>query len=336
MTRTLFATTMLAVVLPAAALAQGQAPAEPTRSITQIAGDVYRFQNNQHFGMFMVTPEGIVVVDPINADAATWLKGELDTRFDVPVTHVAYSHHHWDHASGGAVFEGATFVGHADMAANLAGPAEDAPLSPQQQGQDANGDGKLQASEVQGPQAANFAAIDANGDGALTAREMFTAQYANVRAPDTTFTEQYDLTVGGKTVRFVPVGGAHASDMTFVVFPEEKVLFVVDVISLKRLPFQNLPGYDEADSTRIFDAALALEPDTVVPGHGDVGTRDDLAAYKQYFADLKAGVQAGIDAGQTLEQIQASLTLDAYKDWGNYETGRPLNIAGMHAYLTRE
>ena len=51
------------------------------RSITQISGDLYRFQNNFHYSVFLVTPEGIIATDPINADAATWLKVELQKRF---------------------------------------------------------------------------------------------------------------------------------------------------------------------------------------------------------------------------------------------------------------
>jgi glyoxylase-like metal-dependent hydrolase (beta-lactamase superfamily II) len=337
MIRTLLSTTALAGSIAGVALAQAPSPPpEPVRSITEVAGDVYRFQDNQHFGVFMVTSEGIVVVDPINLAASEWLKGELESRFDVPVTHVLYSHHHWDHASGAAAFPDATVLAHAATATALAGPAADTPLSPPQQAQDADGDGLLQPGETTGPVAANFAAGDENGDGGLTAREAFLAQVANVRRPTATFDAPYDLVLGGKTVHLEPVGGLHAADMTYVLFPEEKVLFVVDVIGIKRLPFMNLPGYDEADSNALFDKALALEFDTVVPGHGDIGARQDLLDQVQYFADLKAGVQAGIDAGESLEQIQASLTLDQYSAWGNYENWRSLNIAGMHAYLTRE
>jgi glyoxylase-like metal-dependent hydrolase (beta-lactamase superfamily II) len=332
MTRTLLTGAALATLSAAAAFAQ--AP-EPTRSILQVAGDVYRFQDNQHFGVFIVTSDGIIVVDPINLAAAEWLKAELEGRFDVPVTHVVYSHHHWDHASGAAAFPDATVLTHAAASTALAGPAADTPLSPPQQAQDANGDGLLQQSEATGPVAANFAAGDENGDGGLTAREAFLAQFANVRRPTATFDAPYDLTLGGQTVHLAPVGGGHAADMTYVLFPEEKVLFVVDVISLKRLPFMNLPGYDAADTAMIFEEALALDFDTVVPGHGDIGTRQDIVDHQQYYADLTAGVQAGIDAGQSLEEIQASLTLDEYAGWGAYDQWRTLNIAGMHAYLTR-
>jgi glyoxylase-like metal-dependent hydrolase (beta-lactamase superfamily II) len=85
----------------------------PKRSITKIAGDLYRFQNNFHFSVFYVTPAGVVVTDPINAGAAQWLKAEIKKRFNQPIKYLVYSHDHQDHSSGGEVFaDTATIVGH--------------------------------------------------------------------------------------------------------------------------------------------------------------------------------------------------------------------------------
>ncbi|MEE8295134.1 MAG: MBL fold metallo-hydrolase, partial [Sphingomonadales bacterium] len=87
---------------------------KPVYNIENVTGDLYRFQSNNHYGVFLVTKEGIILADPINTATATWLKGELDTRFGVPVKYVIYSHDHADHTSGGEVFEDtATFVAQA-------------------------------------------------------------------------------------------------------------------------------------------------------------------------------------------------------------------------------
>lgn len=76
-----------------------------TRAITQIKGDLYKFQNNAHYSVFLVTEAGILVTDPIDKDAATWLKGELKKRFNNrPIKYLVYSHDHRDHISGGEVF----------------------------------------------------------------------------------------------------------------------------------------------------------------------------------------------------------------------------------------
>jgi len=74
------------------------------RAITNIAGDVYRFQNMFHYSIFVVTDNGVVVTDPINAEAAAWLRTEIGKLTDQPITHLIYSHSHADHASGGAAF----------------------------------------------------------------------------------------------------------------------------------------------------------------------------------------------------------------------------------------
>ncbi|MGI9382648.1 MAG: MBL fold metallo-hydrolase [Methyloligellaceae bacterium] len=80
------------------------------RGITKVAGDVYRFQNGFHYALVVVTSEGVVVVDPINADAANWLKGNLNQITDKPITHLIYSHSHGDHASGGSVLGAKTVI----------------------------------------------------------------------------------------------------------------------------------------------------------------------------------------------------------------------------------
>ena len=103
---------------------QRRAPQPPQRGIVNVTGQLYRAQNNNHYTVFLVTPEGIIMSDPINRDFARWLKGEIATRFKVPVRYVLYTHRDWDHASGGVVFaDTAEFVGHRNMLAALAPPA---------------------------------------------------------------------------------------------------------------------------------------------------------------------------------------------------------------------
>src|SRR5215210_3666428 len=94
---------MLAAVLfgPAEAghyeLAAAQGPRGPARDITQVAGDLYRVRNGAWATVFYVTPDGIILGDPINVALSTWLKEQLAQRFKVPVRYVVYSHSHFDH-----------------------------------------------------------------------------------------------------------------------------------------------------------------------------------------------------------------------------------------------
>ena len=95
-------------ILPAAA----QQP-RPTDEITTLAEDVYLFRHQAHQAIFVVTPEGVIVTDPISLEAATWLKTEIAKLTEQPVRYVIYSHHHNDHITGGRVFaDQALFVSH--------------------------------------------------------------------------------------------------------------------------------------------------------------------------------------------------------------------------------
>ena len=103
--RRLVLVSCLLAVLAGVPAAWAQAPAKPpVREITRIAGEVYRFRNNFHYSIFAVTRDGIIATDPINADAATWLKAEFAKRFGKPVRYLIYSHDHRDHIAGGQVF----------------------------------------------------------------------------------------------------------------------------------------------------------------------------------------------------------------------------------------
>lgn len=116
----LFAAALIAsaVMLVSAAHAQNA----PKRAITKIAGDLYRFQNNFHFSVFLVTPDGVIVTDPINADAAKWLKAEIKKRFDKPIRYLILSHDHSDHSAGGEVFaDTATVIAHENAKAAIIG-----------------------------------------------------------------------------------------------------------------------------------------------------------------------------------------------------------------------
>lgn len=315
-----------------------QAAAQPpTRAIEELKPGFFRAQNNQHYTVFLVTSDGIILSDPINTEFAQWLRAELAQRFDVPVRYVLYSHHHWDHASGGAVFaDTAEFVGQAAMPAKLALPPASTPLPAAAAATDANRNGRIERSEAAGALAEQFALHDANGDGALSGAEVVRGPLNEVQATERTFTERTTITLGGKSVEMIHVGPTHSEDMTVLRFPAEDAVFLVDFISLKRLPFRTLGGLDVDQLVATIAEVEQLDFTMAVGGHGSVGDKSDVAAHRRYYTELKAAVADGIAKGQTVEQLQAALTFDAYRDWANYREWRTENIAGMYAILTAQ
>ena len=119
-------TKILMIVLAGIVMAGSAVPTvaqEIKRSITKVAGDVYRFQNRFHFALVTVTNAGVVVVDPINESAAQWLRDNLKQVTDKPITHLIYSHSHGDNASGGKalVGRGTQVIAHANAPADIDG-----------------------------------------------------------------------------------------------------------------------------------------------------------------------------------------------------------------------
>src|SRR5712691_3437268 len=136
------------------------------QEIGKLTGDVYYARMDDYVSAFMVTSDGIILVEQIGTEMATWLKGELARRFNTPVKYVIYSHSHWDHASGGAIYaDTARFIGHENMLKNIAMPPANTPLPQNVRAQDTNGNGRIEAEEAQGNIKAQFELYDANRDG---------------------------------------------------------------------------------------------------------------------------------------------------------------------------
>jgi len=112
------------VLASTATYAQAQNSNIPERSIVEISDNVYRLQNNAHYSLMVITDEGAVVVDPINAGMATYINDQIENLTDQPITHLIYSHSHGDHASGGALLAGgADVIAHANAPDRIDGVA---------------------------------------------------------------------------------------------------------------------------------------------------------------------------------------------------------------------
>jgi glyoxylase-like metal-dependent hydrolase (beta-lactamase superfamily II) len=72
--------------------------------VERIGDGVFLYRSEDQRSLFLVTDDGVIVTDPINAEAAAWLRTEIAKLTEQPITHLIYSHSHGDHASGGAAY----------------------------------------------------------------------------------------------------------------------------------------------------------------------------------------------------------------------------------------
>jgi glyoxylase-like metal-dependent hydrolase (beta-lactamase superfamily II) len=302
------------------------------QEIGKLTGDVYYARMDDYMSAFLVTPEGIVLVEPIGTEFATWLKGELNRRFNVPVKYVIYSHSHWDHASGGAVYaDTARFIGHENMLKNIAMPPANTPLPANVKAQDTNGNGRIESAEAQGNLKTMFSMYDADKDGSLTGAEVTRGPLEFVRAPDLTYTDRINIQLGGKRVEVIWRPTGHADDNTIVRFVDgNNVLFASDWITVSRLPF----GPISPDEIAPVKAVEAMDFEYFVCSHGKLGKKADVTANIRYREQLRDAVAKAIAAGQTLEQAQASVVMEDYKAWEFYGQQRVQNVAGTYKALS--
>jgi len=90
---------------------------------TEDLGDgLYAFRHGPYRNIFIVTDEGVIATDPLDKKIVGPLREAIASVTDQPVKYVAYSHSHWDHASGGQPLkdEGATFVAQRECLRNMA------------------------------------------------------------------------------------------------------------------------------------------------------------------------------------------------------------------------
>ncbi len=314
----------------------GMGAGEPEREIANVTGDLYRFRQVRHIGMFLVTTDGIIVVDPTNPDLAAWLKEQLDERFDLPVKYVIYSHSHNDHAGGGDVFaDTATFIGHENMRQNLQRPADDAPLLPRERLWDANGDGMIQEPEAGGFVANGFARHDTDGNGSLSRPEIWAARFGGptVRPPDIYYSDHASITLGGKTVELHYTGRNHSDDMTVVLFPAERTIYTVDFLTPNRPARTVLDGGYLPDWVESLRRVEQLDFDIAVPGHESPGTKAQVSEQARWMEDLYEAVSAGIATGRTEAELVETILMEDYSHLIEYEFSRAGNVSGAYEML---
>jgi glyoxylase-like metal-dependent hydrolase (beta-lactamase superfamily II) len=128
--------------------------------------------------------------------------------------------------------------------------------------------------------------------------------------PVVTFEDGVTLHLNGDTLHVVHVANAHTDGDSLVHWQKANVLHMGDTFFHKfSLPFIDLSSGGSIDGLiAAVDKGLAASNETtrIIPGHGPVASKADLAAYRAMLVDVRAKVAAGIRAGRSLAQIQAT------------------------------
>lgn len=124
------------------------------------------------------------------------------------------------------------------------------------------------------------------------------------------------LYVGEHGVRIYHPGPAHTRGDLVVYFPDQRAIATGDLFLTN-----SCPAMDDGDMENwivALDQMLTLPLEQVVPGHFELATKNELQRFRNYLADLRDQVARMRNNGLSLEKVQKSLVLSAYKDFRQF------------------
>jgi glyoxylase-like metal-dependent hydrolase (beta-lactamase superfamily II) len=260
----------------------------PMLEISNVRGDLYLVRAGEQATVFLVTPDGIILADTLNAVVARSLRVTLETQFPGrSVRYIVHTHHHFDRADGASVFvDTAVLAGHRAFNDALDGSRRS--LQSDLASRDRNRNGVLERDELGSDALATLVlARDRNRDGRVTRNEM----YETVQRVQKVYESGQEITLGGRTVVPVYTGASHSVDMIALYFPSERVVFAADPPPVTTVPFSfgtSPPG----DVVRWVREISSLDFDILVSGDGGTMPKSEVVAIRQYLDDLVAGVTA--------------------------------------------
>jgi glyoxylase-like metal-dependent hydrolase (beta-lactamase superfamily II) len=281
---------------------------KPLMKAIRVVPNVYYVQGvsemgssaNQNFisnAGFVVTPEGVVVIDALGSpELARRLLAEIAKVTNKRIHTVVLTHYHADHIYGLQVFKdlGARIVAHAAAREYLT--SDTARL-------------RLESSRKE-----LWPWID---------------EKTRLVPADDWLTTSKILNVGGVRFDIQPMGPSHTAEDLVVYLPQQKILFAGDLVFRNRIPFVG-----QANSRHWIESLqelLKFDALWVVPGHGPISSdaKSDMTLTRDYLLYLRQTMGRAANDMEPFESAYSSA------DWSKFEKMPLFKSANrMNAYNT--
>jgi cyclase len=239
---------------------------------------------------FVIGDDGVVVVDTfVTADAAKQLLAEIRKLTQLPVKFVVNTHYHADHVGGNRVFADAVILAHRHVRGWI---------HPENL--------KLLGPDVK-PEMKSFI------DGLV--------------APTMGYDHAVDLHLGSRAIQVRAFPG-HTGGDSVVIIPDAKVAFGGDLFWRNTLP-NTIDASTKAWVGTLSTLAATYGDYTFVPGHGGLGTANDVSAFRDYLATLQtlvAEAHAQGKSGTALVEAVTPLLSGKYAQWDFFKVLADRNI----------
>lgn len=240
-----------------------------------------------------------IVFDTFNTQqAAEDLKSIAEEVTGQPVTWVVNSHWHGDHIRGNQIFKKCNIVSSDTTFTKMR------EVHPERI--------KKQRDDIAGLKG-YIKSLEDKGDKAPDTQLKFLKEIAvslptlALTLPNCTFKKEFTILGSKRTAKIMTFGGGHSNCDAILYIPEEKVAFMGDLLFVNSHPtfFEEsnpVEWYNILNEVENFDFEMAI------PGHGEVGTKQDIAKVKEYINDLLTLARVE----DSIEEIQIP---EKYKEW---------------------
>jgi glyoxylase-like metal-dependent hydrolase (beta-lactamase superfamily II) len=295
-----------ALAISAASLAGAQESptykVQPKIELKQVAPDLhFLFDFSSSNASFLVTNEGVLVVDARqHVRDGEDLIARIRKVTDKPIRWLVNTHFHGDHYLGNPAFKaaGATIVAHRDTAMLMQ---------------------KMHAKEIA-------------RRGGFFKRRGYDPKETRLVMPDITFDSEMTIRLGGREIRLAYLGPGQQIGDTFVVFPRDRTMHTPGAFA--RRSWANTVFTPSVEGwIGVLRKAAALDVDIVLPAHGDVAKRADIAELSEFLAEQYAAVRAAVAKGMSADDMVKALPFEKYQTWRNYSR-RGHSIRSLHTLIT--
>jgi glyoxylase-like metal-dependent hydrolase (beta-lactamase superfamily II) len=251
----------------------------------------------------LITLGGGVVIDTqSDLPHARQMIELFSTVWSGPPKHVVLTHEDIDHVAGSQLFPEAEVIAHRSMTERMkktADPADSQKLT--------HGVHHLVTRSV----------LREVHPGLLAAAKQLDENYdfdgIELVLPTVAFDDQYTLDLEGTEVNVIHLGPAHEVGDAIVHVPSEGVLFAGDVVFNQSTPMGWVGTYQQFSDA--LDRIIALNPATIVPGHGPVCGVEAVKEEQAYFQHVFDESKKCFDQGLSSKEAAARIDLDRFAEW---------------------
>lgn len=147
--------------------------------------------------------------------------------------------------------------------------------------------------------------------------------------PTITFDQQMTIHGSKRSIQLLTFGGGHTQSDAIVYIPEDKIVVIGDLVLSKHHPV--LAYANPQEWLNILEQVELLDVETIVPGHGEVCSLQELHEVKGYITDIMAIVAEAVQSKKSIDEIEVP---ELYHSW-YFTTYFKTNLSKVFDMITK-